>query len=122
MTNQPQKPGEQLAMEALASAGLTFETLAAAAGNMPGAEKIHDAIERLCAMPATQQRSDALRAIVNAIEAGRMAGDPLPTPKFLIGDAWLEEFERLGENDLSSHVIVCILYRSSWDELHGPVA
>lgn len=166
MNDQPHKPGEQLAIEALAFAGLTFQTLAAAACDLLGAEKIHDAIERLCAMPATQQRSDALRAISKAIEASGVAGDPLPTPGFLIGDAWLEEFEhlggtcritvepddhdengrvvlhtalppraspadraklielrrRLGENDLSGNVIVCIVYRSSWDDLHGPIA
>lgn len=165
MTDQPQKPGEQLAIEALASAGLTFRTLAAATGDLQGAEKIHNAMEWLCALPATQQRSDALRAIVKAMEAIGVAGDPLLTPGFLIGDAWLEEFEglggtcrivpdhdkseqaivvlkteipaqtepaeraklvelrrRLGENDLSRHVIVCILSRSSWDDLHGPIA
>lgn len=135
-----------------------MEALAASNGDE------HMAMVRLCEMPATQQRSDALRTLVKWIEANCEVGDHLPTPKFLMGESWVEEFERRGgtcrlsflpggerdmgrvsiETDLPSHadpadhaalidlrrrvgqdvdlatyVIICILGRRSFDELHG---
>lgn len=165
MHDEPQKPGEQLAMEALASVGLSIATLDTITASQEGADWYHQAVEQLCAMPASQQRQDALRVIVKAAEEKGLIDDPLPTPGFLMGDAWLEEFEqlggtcrlvpdhgadgqeiivlvteipamaeladraklhelrrRLGENELSGDVIMRIISRSSWDDLHGPVA
>lgn len=165
MTAHPQKPGEQLAIEALASAGLTFKDLGNVSESVELATRYHEAIMYLGTLPASQPRADALRAIVKYREANGVRCDPLPTPEYLMGDAWLEEFERLGgtcriaiepdangmnsrvvlktsmpadsssededllsslryrlgQNELAAQVILCLLDRTSWDELHGSI-
>ena len=80
MTDGPAMLGEQLALEMLSSYD----------------HDIHRTMDALCELEPTQQRADAIAALIRWIEKNCGVGETLPTLRNLLAESWVEEFERRG--------------------------